>query len=157
MSDESGRRDGYFWDMQTGRMPPSPARTLLGWKLLNADPALGVARAQFEAKPQFLNPMGMVQGGLLSAMLDNVMGAALAARLPPGQFVVTLELNASFIQPARPGQLIGEGRVIRQGQSVCFLEGHLEDLQGRLLTRASATVLIVSYQPPRPANASAEG
>jgi acyl-coenzyme A thioesterase PaaI-like protein len=33
---------------------------------------------------------------MLAAILDNVLGGALAARLEPGQFVVTLELKTGY-------------------------------------------------------------
>ncbi len=136
--------EGYFWAMQQGKIPPSPVRLLLGWQLLDVSPQIGTLHAQFKAKPEFLNPAGMVQGGLLTAMLDNVMGAALGARLKPGQFVVTLELKTSFFHPAREGTLIGEGHVIKQGKSIGFLEGHLKDTEGNLIAKASATARIVS-------------
>jgi uncharacterized protein (TIGR00369 family) len=135
---------GYFWAMQRGEIPPSPIRILLGWQLLDVDLKAGTLRAQFEAKPEFLNPAGVVQGGMLAAMLDNVLGAALGAGLEPGQFLVTLELKTSFLHPARTGTLIGEGRVLRRGKSIAFLEGHLEDRDGNLVAKASATVHIVS-------------
>lgn len=135
--------EGYFWAMQQGKIPPSPVRVLLGWQLLDVNPQAGMLRAQFKAKPAFLNPAGVVQGGLLTAMLDNVMGAALGARLKPGQFVVTLELKTSFFHPAREGILIGEGQVIQQGKSIGFLEGHLTDTEENLIAKASATVRIV--------------
>ncbi len=137
-------REGVFWDMQTGKTPPSPVRILLGWKLLEVNPEAGTIRAQFAGKPEFLNPAGVVQGGLLAAMLDNTLGAALAAQLGPGQSVVTLELKTSFIHPARVGILVGEGWVVSRGRSICFLEGHLQDSNGNLVAKASATVRIVS-------------
>jgi acyl-coenzyme A thioesterase PaaI-like protein len=56
---------------------------------------------------------------MLAAILDNVLGGALAARLEPGQFVVTLELKTGYIHPAKVATLAGEGRALnihhRQG------------------------------------------
>ncbi len=137
-------KKGYFWEMQTGKRPPSPVRVLLGWEVLEVNPEVGVIRAQFEAKPEFLNPTGAIQGGMLAAMLDNVLGAALAARLKPGQFVVTLELKTSYIHPAKVGALVGEGRVVNMGRTICFLEGELHAPDGNLIATATATALIVS-------------
>jgi hypothetical protein len=45
-----------------------PVAQLLGWTLLSIDPGRGEIRVRFEAKPDFLNPAGTVQGGILSAM-----------------------------------------------------------------------------------------
>ena len=137
-------RKGFFWEIMEGKRPPPPAGVLLGWKLLEVDPEQGTIRIQFEAKPEFLNPAGTVQGGLLAAMLDDTLGPALAAKLAPGQFAPTLELKTNFIAPARVGTLVGEGRVVHMGKSVCFLEGRLTDSSGRLIATATATARIVN-------------
>lgn len=77
-------RTGPFWDAMEGRTPPPPAAVTLGFKLLEIDPELGTIRVQFEAKQEFLNPMGVVQGGFVAAMLDDTLGPALVCTLPPG-------------------------------------------------------------------------
>ena len=74
-------RSGPFWDMIEGRAPMPPGARLLGWMLLSVDPERGEIRVRFEAKPDFLNPAGTVQGGILSAMLDYTMGPAAVAFL----------------------------------------------------------------------------
>jgi hypothetical protein len=43
------------------------------------------------------------------------------------------------IAPARPGEIVGEGMLVRRGRSIAFMEGRLTDPQGNLLTTASAT------------------
>ena len=67
-------RKGPFWDMIEGKVPPAPAAELLGWTLIEIDPEKGKIRVQYEAKREFLNPVGNVQGGILTAMLDDAMG-----------------------------------------------------------------------------------
>ena len=96
-------RSGPFWDMIEGRAPMPPVARLLGWTLLSIDPERGEIRVRFEAKPDFLNPAGTVQGGILSAMLDDTMGPAAVALLGGNRFTQTLELKTSFYRPARPG------------------------------------------------------
>jgi len=137
-------KDDFSWNLQQGIIPHSPVRLLLGWELLEVDPDAGTLRAAFQAKPEFLNPLGVIQGGMLVAMLDNVLAAALAARLPPGRFPATVELKTTFIRSARPGRLLGFGSVISQGRVLAFLEGHLEDADGRLIAKASATARIIA-------------
>ena len=53
-----------------------PSSKLLGWHLLDARPRDGWVRIGFDGKPEFCNPAGFVQGGFLSAMLDDTMGPA---------------------------------------------------------------------------------
>jgi uncharacterized protein (TIGR00369 family) len=121
----------------------------LGHELVEIEPEAGVARARFLAGPEFLNPLGSVQGGILTAMLDEVMVDAALARLGPDFIVPTLEIKTSFLRPASAGPLNGEGRVVRQTRSVVFTEGVLRDADGREVARASASALI------RPAAAAA--
>jgi uncharacterized protein (TIGR00369 family) len=144
MSDElRGKRTGPFWDAVAGRVPPPPAAKTLGWEILQVDAELGTIRVAFQARQEFLNPVGVVQGGFLAAMLDDTLGPALAATLEPGQFAPTLELKVSFLRPASPGQLIGTGRVVHRGGTIAFLEGSLADPQGQLVATATATARIV--------------
>jgi hypothetical protein len=56
------------------RMPP--CARLLGWRLVDARPQDGWIKIGFDGKPDFCNPAGFVQGGILSAMLDDTMGPA---------------------------------------------------------------------------------
>jgi uncharacterized protein (TIGR00369 family) len=136
-------REGPFWDVMEGRKPPPPAAVTLGFKLREIDPERGTISVQFEAKQEFLNPLGVVQGGFVAAMLDDTLGPALVCTLPPGQFAPTIELKVNFIRPAPLGTLIGEGRVVARGSTIAFLAGELRTQQGELVATASATARIV--------------
>lgn len=66
-----------------------------------------------------------------------------AAMNAAGGEVTPVELNVSFFAPARPGLVIAQGWVERQGRSVCFLEGRLTDGAGAVLAKASSTVRLM--------------
>ncbi|MFG3508344.1 MULTISPECIES: PaaI family thioesterase [unclassified Streptomyces] len=136
------QREGFFWDVRAGRVPPPAAATTLGWELVAVDPEAATIEVAFHAGEQFLNPAGSVQGGFLAAMLDDTLGPALVATLPPGQFAPTLDLHVQFLRPARPGRLVGRGRVVQRGREVCFLSGELLDPEGRTVAVATATACI---------------
>jgi uncharacterized protein (TIGR00369 family) len=114
----------------------------LGHELYEIEPEAGIARARFRADRLFLNPLGSVQGGILTAMLDEVMVDAALARLGPDVLIPTLEIKTSYLRPAHAGQLTGEGRVTRLTRTIVFTEGTLYDAEGRELARASATAAI---------------
>jgi uncharacterized protein (TIGR00369 family) len=137
-------RQGPFWDVQEGRAEPPAAATTLGWELRAVDTDAGTIEVGFTASPAFLNPVGNVQGGFLAAMLDDTLGPALVATLGPGQFAPTLELKVNFLRPARPGPLVGRGRVVHRGGTIAFLDGSLEDESGAVVATATATARIVS-------------
>jgi len=133
---------GPFWDVMEGRVEPPPAGTLLGWQLVAVDTDAGTIEVSFTATEQFLNPVGVVQGGLLAAMLDDTLGPALVATLGPGEFAPTTDLHVQFLRPVRPGRLVGRGRIVRRGRDIAFLAGELLDDTGTMVATATATAQI---------------
>ncbi len=85
----ASERSGPFWEAIEGRAPLPPVAMLLGWTLEQVDPDAGTIVVRFDARPEFTNPVGHIQGGILASMLDDTMGPALVATLPPGQFAPT--------------------------------------------------------------------
>jgi uncharacterized protein (TIGR00369 family) len=143
-------RSGPFWDVMEGRAAPPPAALLLGFELLQADPEAGTIEVAFKASEQFLNPAGVIQGGLLAAMLDDTLGPALVATFSDGEWAPTTDLHVQFLSPARPGRIIGRGRVVRRGAQVAFMAGELFDEAGNLLATATATASIRGSRQPGP-------
>jgi molybdopterin converting factor subunit 1 len=139
---ESGEGYEQFMELVGNHAPAWPNYVeLLGMRPLLAEP--GHVRMEFHATEQFLNPAGIVQGGFLTAMLDDTMGPAAIAQLGPGHFTPTLELKVSFLLPAGPGRLVCDGRVVHMGKSVAFLEGSLADDEGNVVATATATARVV--------------
>lgn len=125
------------------RMAMPPVATLLGWHVLDARPGEGWIRIGFEGKPAFCNPAGFVQGGILSAMLDDTMGPAVFAMTEGRLYTATVSLTVNFLAPARPGRIIGEASVTQLGKTIAFVEGRLSDHDGTLLATATANARLV--------------
>lgn len=140
----------FFLDAQKKRSSVSPAAELLGWKGLEVNHEQGRIRVEFQAKSEFTNPIGVIHGGFLTAMLDETMGGAIAAMLAVGEFAPTVELKVNFIRPAQAGTLVAEGRVLHRGLSLVFLQGELRTLDGQLIATGSATAQIQRLKRPRP-------
>ena len=120
-----------------------PTRLLNG-KFLSVDSQRGLCRCSFEIVPAFCHSQGRIaQGGFLTGMIDIAMAHAAIARARFAYAVPTLELKISFLEAVWPGPVIAEGRVLRWGGSVGFLDGELRDEQGRLIVHATCTVKIV--------------
>jgi acyl-coenzyme A thioesterase PaaI-like protein len=82
--------------MIESRSPLSPASRLLGLKLLTLDPDKGTIRAEFAAVPDFINPIGSIQGGIITAMLDDAMGPVATAFLRGHYMAPTLDLKTQL-------------------------------------------------------------
>ncbi len=139
-----GERRGPFWDFLAGRVPAPPAAELLGWRLLEIDPDHGTIRVEFQARREFLNPLGTVQGGFLAAMLDDTMGPALVATLEPDQFAPTVELKINFTRPIvrEVGPLRCEAKAIHLGSRTATAEGRIVDRAGKLYAHGTTTCIV---------------
>jgi uncharacterized protein (TIGR00369 family) len=124
-------------------IPAPPSARLLGWRLIDARPDRGWLKVGFDGRTKFCNPAGYIQGGILSAMLDDTMGPA-ALMTSEGRFyTTTISLTVNFLAPARPGPLIVEAQVIQLGKSVAFIEGKLMADNGAVLATASTTARLI--------------
>jgi len=122
---------------------PPPVAKLLGWRVLDARPQEGWLKLGFEGKPEFLNPAGFVQGGILSAMLDDTMGPAVLVMTEGRSYTTTVSLTVNFLKPAKPGPITAEAKVTQLGKSIAFVEGRLMAEDGTLLATATAVERLV--------------
>ena len=119
--------------------PRPPCAELLGWRLLDARPEEGWIRLAFEGKPEFCNPAGFIQGGMLSAMLDDTMGPAVLVMSEGRLYTTTISMTVNFLSPAKPGPIIAEARVTQLGKTVAFVEAKLMTEDGTVLATATAS------------------
>jgi len=119
-------------------MTPPPAAKLLGWRLLDARPAEGWLKVGFDGKKEFCNPAGFVQGGILSAMLDDTMGPAVLIMTEGKSYTTTVSLTVNFLASAKPGPITAEAKVTQLGKTIAFVEARLAAEDGTLLATATA-------------------
>ncbi len=123
------------------RQPPTGI--LFGMKVLEVDQAQGRVRQSFEIDERFCNPRGTVQGGIVSAILDDAAAFAGIVALGEPGFIASLEMKTSFFAATKPGTLFAEGRCLKMGRSTCFLEADLTDADGKLLARLTTSAVPV--------------
>ena len=111
---------------------------LLGMEIVVAEPKQGYLEAKFFAGEQFRNTAGNIQGGILTAMLDDLMGYALGITMPETEFAPTANLNISFLRPAQVGLLHGNGKVLKQEGDIYHLAGKLYNEKDELVASATA-------------------
>jgi len=120
-----------------------PSSKLLGWHLIDARPEQGWIRIGFDGRTDFCNPAGFVQGGILSAMLDDTMGPAVFVMTDGKLYTATITMTVNFLAPARPGKLIGEANVTQLGRTIAFVEGKLMSEDGTVLATATTSARLV--------------
>ena len=128
---------------KTKNWPPSAQ--ILGISVVEVDQESGRLVAEFDAKPDFCNPLGIIQGGFLTAMLDETISLTGVTYSGRTSTVPTLEMKVSFLKAVKPGKIRAEGRVVRFGKTVAFLEGSLFSQEGELVATASSTAKVVPF------------
>ena len=139
-------KDNFFWKMQNGELPPPNIGKTFNTKFIDINIDEQRITARFEIGPEFNNPAGNVQGGIIAAMLDDTMGPALVATLDGDQFAPTLNLNVSFVKAAKPGVFTAKGKVINKGYSICYVSGELYDDKDNLIATATATAKVITLK-----------
>ena len=124
-------------------IPMPPCAKLLGWRVVDVRPQDGWIRIVFDGKPDFCNPAGFIQGGMLSAMLDDTMGPAVFVMTEGRLFTTTITMTVNYLAPARPGPITGEATVTQLGKTIAFVEGRLTSAAGTLLATASSSIRLV--------------
>ncbi|MEU6563759.1 PaaI family thioesterase [Nocardia nova] len=143
MSGSETRRRGPFWDGVEGRAPMPRAAQTLGFEFVDADIDSGTIELAFTATEAFTNPMGEVLGAFVAAMLYDTVGPALLATLAPDEFQSTLDLQVTFLRPARTGRLRATGRVVRRDGDIAFLAAELRNPDGEVTGTATATARVI--------------
>jgi uncharacterized protein (TIGR00369 family) len=118
-----------------------PVGKLIGFKLVEAGD--GRALVTLEAGPQHTNPMGTLHGGILCDIADAAMGIAFNSTLAATESFTTVELKINFFRPVWKAQLRAEGKVVRRGKTVGYIECEVTDQNGRAIAKASSTCLVL--------------
>jgi uncharacterized protein (TIGR00369 family) len=131
------------------RSKKAPTTALLGLYLEAIDSAAGTTRYRMEVTPEFCNPMGSLQGGIVTTALDDATATAVIAKSQRRVGVPTIEFKVSFFGPAKVGTTVWfEGRVLKFGRSIVFAEADMVDSAGKLLARMSTSVMVVDLEGP---------
>ena len=110
--------------------------------IIHADPTKGIIEAEFSTRAEFHNHVGNIQGGILVAMLDDLMGYALGITLPVDQFAPTANLNASFLRSVSSGKIIGKGQVLKVDGVLAHMAAKLFNEQNEILASATCKAKI---------------
>jgi uncharacterized protein (TIGR00369 family) len=125
-----------------------PTGILLGMELLELDIDAGRVKVKYQPGPEFTNPMGSVQGGIVVAMLDDAAAFAAIAKSGTRISVPSVELKTSFFAPVKAGvPVYAEGRCIKLGKRIAFMEADLTDGDGKLLARLTTSAVPVEIPP----------
>jgi len=99
-------------------------------------PDADTCAVEMEIRDFMFNPQGTLHGGVIATMLDISMGHLLKNTVGPG---MTLEMKTQYLRPARSGKVRAEGRFLKKGKSINYVETRLYDAERSLLAVANST------------------
>jgi uncharacterized protein (TIGR00369 family) len=137
----------YIEEIRTLGRDANPFFRLMG---INLGPLeKGVAELSMQVRPDMLNGVGWLQGGLFTALCDEAMALALFTILDEDEDegIATISESTSFFQGIREGRIKAVGRVKKKGQSVAFMEGMVTNSDDG--SRLSETVASFVIMPKR--------
>ena len=97
-----------------------------------------------DVEPRHLNLSGTLHGGMIATLADTATGLAYRSGLGDGESAVTSSLSVAFLRPGGLGPVTARGRVVKRGSRFGYAEADVEDADGRLLARATATFTVLA-------------
>ncbi|MFQ5525258.1 MAG: PaaI family thioesterase [Thermoanaerobaculia bacterium] len=83
-------------------------------------------------RPEHINSVGRVHGGLLYAMADTGMGLTPATVLAPSARVTTVSATVLYLEPAVGEELVAESTLLHKGRRIASLRCEIRDEAGTL-------------------------
>lgn len=121
---------------------PPPVFTELGGEFVEFDLERAYLVARFPIEARFLNPYGVLQGGMIAAAIDNTLGPLSMLIAPPN---LTRRMEIKYSRPAelKDGYLIVNAQLEKREGRRLFFKADARTPTGELLVRASAMHWII--------------
>ena len=98
-----------------------PWASTLGFKVTNVERGRAFATAPWREDLVGDPDAGVIHGGVITSLLDNVCGVAVATRLNEIKAMATLDLRIDYMRPAEKGrEIIGEAECYHITRTVAF-------------------------------------
>jgi uncharacterized protein (TIGR00369 family) len=129
----------------------SPVSETLGMHLVEF--GRGEAVYEREAREELGNPLGVIQGGVATALADAAMAAATTTILTDEEIqtsaITTIDIFSRFIRPVnakKVERLRAEAKVVRAGGRLVWAEADLF-ADGEIVGKFAATGIRVAFDP----------
>ena len=109
--------------------------------ITTVDVGPGTMTAELEMRPELLNPFGTAHGGVLTALVDHVLGSVLYPLIPRGAWAATTEFKVNLLAPVSDGVLRARSEVLAMTKRTAVVR--IDVTNGdRLVGLAQGTVTI---------------
>lgn len=116
-----------------------PSAKWMGMEVIEHDAEKQYSKVTFAPRDEMVNFGGVIQGGILGAMMDDAMGFNAFVSMQMKNSQATIDLHTHFFKAVQMGPITVEAWVIKAGKAVAFLEAKLYDHTGELAARATSS------------------
>ena len=134
-----------FKNKNLGNLPVPPFSKFLNGKLIVAK--RGEIELEFEVRPEFANPTGLLHGGMECALMDDVIGMTTATLGYEG-FLISIDLQVNYLGKAKVGNKVRiKAAIVREGHNVVHAFAQIFDADGNLIATGNSNLLKTHYTP----------
>ncbi|WDI31815.1 PaaI family thioesterase [Hyphococcus flavus] len=128
------------------KIPQPACAAFLGYELLSVDREAKTMRVAFRGTKEMLNPRGGVQGGFLTAMLDDASGSMVVVLTNGAKAPASVDIHTQYFKPAGVERLICEAELVHMTKSTAFTRATLYNEAGEKVAAASQTARLLDLQ-----------
>jgi acyl-CoA thioesterase len=100
----------------------------------------GYARFVLPFKGELTNSIGLLQGGMLSALADEAVAFALYSLVKDGETINTVEMKINFLGAVKEGEVTAEAHITKRGRTISLGEAVVRQGE-RLVAKAMCTYI----------------
>ena len=120
----------------------APFTAFLGIEMVAAEPS--EVRARLAWSEEICTAGGVMHGGALMGLADNVGGFCAFLNLPEGAGgTATIESKTNFFGPVRQGHVNAVSRPLHKGRRTIVVDTELYDDTGKLVARVTQTQAVL--------------
>ena len=137
-----GPRHSVYLDALCARAAALPFFQLIGLEVVDMQPGRSVLTIRH--RPDLAQPVGILHGGVLAALVDTGIAYAILARqeirplVETGGSVVAIDLRIKYFRPVAGGALTCVSTVTRMGRRIIHGESVVTNEQGKEVARGDS-------------------
>lgn len=118
---------------------PSPVTAWLRGRLI--DVSVGFAIVEYEVRKEMTNPLGTLQGGIFTTMMDDTLGVAVYS-LGKDKFYTSVNFTVDYLESAMEGDKITvQARIMREGNTILNVSMMVKNEAGKTLATGTSNLV----------------
>lgn len=125
--------------------PIPPFSKWLNGSILSA--RRGEIELEFEIRPEWGNPTGLLHGGMQCGLMDDAIGMTTATLGYEG-FLISIDFHVDYLGKVKIGEKIRViGKIIRDGRNIVNAISQIYKIDGKLIASGNANLLKTKFKP----------